>query len=108
VVVGEGHDVDAITQSELAQDAPDMGLHCRLGQAEPPSDPGVRITLRDLAEHLIRMRTREGMKVARAKGRLRGKQPKRDNDFLDRLRNPARAGVRPAGPGLEGDSPSAR
>jgi DNA invertase Pin-like site-specific DNA recombinase len=25
---------------------------------------------------LIRMRTREGMKVARAKGRLRGKQPK--------------------------------
>jgi DNA invertase Pin-like site-specific DNA recombinase len=25
---------------------------------------------------LIRMRTREGMKVAKAKGRLRGKQPK--------------------------------
>ena len=25
---------------------------------------------------LIKMRTREGMKVARAKGRLRGKQPK--------------------------------
>ena len=25
---------------------------------------------------LIRLRTREGMKVARAKGRLRGKQPK--------------------------------
>ena len=25
---------------------------------------------------LIRMRTREGMKVARARGRLRGKQPK--------------------------------
>jgi len=25
---------------------------------------------------LVRMRTREGMKVARAKGRLRGKQPK--------------------------------
>ena len=26
--------------------------------------------------HLTRMRTREGMKVAKAKGRLRGKQPK--------------------------------
>ena len=26
--------------------------------------------------HLISMRTREGMKVAKAKGRLRGKQPK--------------------------------
>lgn len=34
--------------------------------------PGVHRIEADLA----RMRTREGMKVARAKGRLRGKQPK--------------------------------
>jgi DNA invertase Pin-like site-specific DNA recombinase len=30
----------------------------------------------DLEADLIRERTREGMKVAKAKGRLRGKQPK--------------------------------
>ena len=36
---------------------------------------------------LIRMRTREGMKIAKAKGRLRGKQPKltvkQENDLLE-------------------------
>ena len=40
-----------------------------------------RRTCRTSADHiiesdLIRLRTREGMKVAKAKGRLRGKQPK--------------------------------
>ena len=30
----------------------------------------------EFGSYLIRMRTREGMQVARAKGRLRGKQPK--------------------------------
>jgi hypothetical protein len=30
----------------------------------------------EFESELIKMRTREGMKVARAKGRLRGKQPK--------------------------------
>lgn len=30
----------------------------------------------ELESDLIRMRTREGMAIARAKGRLRGKQPK--------------------------------
>ena len=30
----------------------------------------------EFESNLIKMRTREGMKVARAKGRLRGKQPK--------------------------------
>ena len=29
-----------------------------------------------MAKYLLRMRTREGMAVARAKGKLRGKQPK--------------------------------
>lgn len=31
----------------------------------------------EVESDLIRIRTREGMKVAKAKGRLRGKQPKR-------------------------------
>ena len=47
-----------------------------------PDDPVGRLLFNVLAmiaefeSDLIRMRTREGMKVARAKGRLRGKQPK--------------------------------
>ena len=47
-----------------------------------PTDPIGRLLFNVLAmiaefeSDLIRMRTREGMKVARAKGRLRGKQPK--------------------------------
>jgi len=47
-----------------------------------PTDPVGRLLFNVLAmvaefeSDLIRMRTREGMKVAKAKGRLRGKQPK--------------------------------
>jgi DNA invertase Pin-like site-specific DNA recombinase len=47
-----------------------------------PVDPVGRLLFNVLAmiaefeSDLIRMRTREGMKVAKAKGRLRGKQPK--------------------------------
>jgi DNA invertase Pin-like site-specific DNA recombinase len=47
-----------------------------------PTDPIGRLLFNVLAivaefeADLIRLRTREGMKVARAKGRLRGKQPK--------------------------------
>ena len=47
-----------------------------------PTDPIGRLLFNVLAmvaefeSDLARMRTREGMKVARAKGRLRGKQPK--------------------------------
>jgi DNA invertase Pin-like site-specific DNA recombinase len=33
-------------------------------------------TFAEFESDLIRLRTREGMKIARAKGRLRGKQPK--------------------------------
>ena len=33
-------------------------------------------TFAEFEADLIRLRTREGMKIARAKGRLRGKQPK--------------------------------
>ena len=33
-------------------------------------------TFAEFEAHLIRMRTREGMAIARARGKLRGKQPK--------------------------------
>jgi DNA invertase Pin-like site-specific DNA recombinase len=52
------------------------------GSAHDPTDPVGRLLFNVLAmvaefeSDLARMRTREGMKVARAKGRLRGKQPK--------------------------------
>jgi DNA invertase Pin-like site-specific DNA recombinase len=52
------------------------------GSVHDPTDPVGRLLFNVLAlvaefeSDLIRMHTREGMKVARAKGRLRGKQPK--------------------------------
>jgi DNA invertase Pin-like site-specific DNA recombinase len=52
------------------------------GSVHDPTDPIGRLLFNVLAmvaefeSDLIKMRTREGMKVARAKGRLRGKQPK--------------------------------
>src|SRR3954471_12946688 len=52
------------------------------GSVHDPSDPIGKLLFNVLAmvaefeADLTRMRTREGMKVARAKGRLRGKQPK--------------------------------
>ena len=52
------------------------------GSIHDPTDPVGRLLFNVLAmvaefeSDLIRIRTREGMKVAKAKGRLRGKQPK--------------------------------
>jgi DNA invertase Pin-like site-specific DNA recombinase len=52
------------------------------GSVLDPTDPVGRLLFNVLAifaefeADLIKMRTREGMKVARARGRLRGKQPK--------------------------------
>ena len=50
------------------------------GSVYDPTDPVGRLLFNVLAmvaeTDLIRLRTREGMKVARAKGRLRGKQPR--------------------------------
>jgi DNA invertase Pin-like site-specific DNA recombinase len=52
------------------------------GSVYDPTDPVGRLLFNVLAmvaefeSDLIRLHTREGMKVARAKGRLRGKQPK--------------------------------
>jgi DNA invertase Pin-like site-specific DNA recombinase len=52
------------------------------GSVHDPTDPVGRLLFNVLAmvaefeADLIRLRTREGMKIAKAKGRLRGKQPK--------------------------------
>jgi hypothetical protein len=52
------------------------------GSIDDPTDPVGRLLFNVLAmaaefeSDLIKMRTREGMKVAKAKGRLRGKEPK--------------------------------
>lgn len=52
------------------------------GQVYDPTDPMGKMFFKILAAFaefevdLLRMRTREGMAVARAKGKLRGKQPK--------------------------------
>ena len=52
------------------------------GSVYNPNDPVERLLFNVLAmvaefeSDLIRLRTREGMKVAKAKGHLRGKQPK--------------------------------
>ena len=50
------------------------------GSGYDPTEPVGRLLFNVLAmvaeSDLIRLRTREGMKVAKAKGRLRGKQPK--------------------------------
>ncbi len=62
--------------------APAPGLVNLGGSVHDPTDPVGRLLFNVLAmvaefeADLARMRTREGMKVAKAKGRLRGKQPK--------------------------------
>ena len=43
-------------------------------------------TIAEFEADLIRMRTREGMAVARAKGKLRGKQPKLSDKQTRKLR----------------------
>ena len=59
------------------------GVKLALGQTVyDPADPmgkmffNILATFAEFEADLIRMRTREGMAVARAKGKLRGKQPK--------------------------------
>ena len=66
--------VDALTRRQVRLN---LG-----GSLHDPTDPVGRLLFNGLAmvaefeADLIRMRTREGMQVAKAKGRLRGKQPK--------------------------------
>ena len=59
------------------------GVKLALGRnIHDPSDPmgkmffNILATFAEFEADLIRMRTREGMAIARAKGKLRGKQPK--------------------------------
>ncbi len=68
---------------DIADDLTRRSVRLNLGgSVYDPTDPVGRLLFNVLAmvaefeADLIRARTREGMKVARAKGRLRGKQPK--------------------------------
>jgi DNA invertase Pin-like site-specific DNA recombinase len=68
---------------DIAGELTSAGVKLNIGGSlHDPDDPVGRLLFNVLAmiaefeSDLIRMRTREGMKVARAKGRLRGKQPK--------------------------------
>ena len=67
----------------IADELAGRGVTLALGQSRyDPADPmgkmffNILATFAEFESDLIRLRTREGMKIARAKGRLRGKQPK--------------------------------
>ena len=67
----------------IADELATRGVTLALGQSRyDPADPmgkmffNIVATFAEFEADLIRLRTREGMKIARAKGRLRGKQPK--------------------------------
>jgi len=67
----------------IADELAARGVTLALGQSRyDPADPmgkmffNILATFAEFEADLIRLRTREGMKIARAKGRLRGKQPK--------------------------------
>ncbi|WP_091462667.1 recombinase family protein [Micromonospora inyonensis] len=68
---------------DIAKELTARGVKLNLGgSVHDPTDPVGKLLFTALAmvaefeADLARMRTREGMKVAKAKGRLRGKQPK--------------------------------
>lgn len=68
---------------EIADDLAKREVRLSIGSSiHDPTDPmgkplfNVLAMISEFEADLIRMRTREGMKVAKAKGRLRGKQPK--------------------------------
>jgi DNA invertase Pin-like site-specific DNA recombinase len=67
----------------IADELAGRGVTLALGQSRyDPADPmgkmffNILATFAEFEADLIRLRTREGMKIARAKGRLRGKRPK--------------------------------
>ena len=89
----EGDTLVVAKLDRLARSVPDArdiadrlsarGVKLALGGAVyDPTDPMGRMffnilaTFAEFEADLIRMRTREGMSIARAKGKLRGKQPK--------------------------------
>jgi DNA invertase Pin-like site-specific DNA recombinase len=68
---------------DIVDELTQRGVKLNIGRSvHDPTDPIGRLLFNVLAmiagfeADLARLRTREGMKVARAKGRLRGKQPK--------------------------------
>ncbi len=68
---------------EIADSLVKRGIKLALGgSVYDPNDPmgkmffNILATFAEFESDLIRMRTREGMKIARAKGKLRGKKPK--------------------------------
>ena len=68
---------------DIAEELQTKGVTLRLGaSAYDPTDPmgrmmfNVMATFAEFEADLIRMRTKEGMAVAKAKGRLKGKKPK--------------------------------
>lgn len=75
----------------------DRGVRLQIGHSvHDPTDPmgkmffNILATFAEFEADLIRHRTREGMAIARAKGKLRGKQPKlsdRQQKELFRMRN---------------------
>ncbi len=67
----------------MADQLRDRGVKLALGRTPyDPTDPvgkmffNILATFAEFEADLIRMRTREGMAIARASGKLRGKQPK--------------------------------
>ena len=92
-VVREGDSFVVAKLDRLARSVPDArdiakqleenGVKLQIGSTiYDPSDPmgkmffNMLATFAEFESDLIRMRTREGMAMARAKGKLRGKQPK--------------------------------
>jgi len=68
---------------DIVEDLTARGVKLNIdGSVHDPTDPVGRLLfnvlgmIAEFESDLIRMRTREGMKIAKAKGRLRGKQPK--------------------------------
>ncbi len=77
----------------IGDDLAARGIRLSLGgQVYDPADPmgkmlfNILATFAEFEAGLLRMRTREGMAVARAKGRLQGRQPKLSAEQQGELR----------------------
>jgi DNA invertase Pin-like site-specific DNA recombinase len=76
----------------IADELTARGVTLALGQSRyDPADPmgkmffNILATFAEFEADLIRLRTREGMKIARAKGRLRGKLSDKQQKELSRM-----------------------